>query len=292
MGCLIVKESEQWVSMYAHVDAHLEHCRAAGFAATTIDDRRELLARVWDDLGNLHTLTRAALATWLGRPHWSPETRANYFGHLRGYLRWAQREGLIEVNPTDLLDRPKVPYAEPRQTDPDTFTRVIREAVEPYLTAALLAGYAGLRCFEIAKAEHRDVTEERIRVQGKGGRVDEIPTHPDLWQHLRGRTGLLVRDTRGRPYSPNALSSMFGEYVRDKLGIPDLSLHRLRHLYGNTLRQVRDADGNAIDIEVIRTLMRHRSLATTQRYLCTDEGERRMAIRALPSYASHREEAA
>lgn len=282
----MLSAGENWLTMYTFIDAHLKQCEQRGFSReTTIPARRDVLERVHRAYGDLHEVTTRQLETWLGTPGWSPQTRATYYTHLRGYYRWARRNGLLLVDPTELLDRPKVPHQDPRGTSTAAFRYVLRNAVEPYLSAAVLAGYAGLRCAEIARANRADVDADWIRVLGKGGRVDEIPTHPRIWQHVRGRRdGPLLRDTHGRPYTPNTLSHLFSGYVHQRLGL-DLTLHRLRHLYGDTLRRTRMADGNAIDIEVIRTLMRHRSLATTQRYLCARDEERRDAIRALPIVA-------
>lgn len=283
---------EKWLTMYIHIDKHLDHCKARGFSRdTTIPFRRDILERVCRAVGDLHKATAQQLEAWLADDNWSPQTRATYFGHIRGYYRWAQRNGLIAVNPTDLLDRPRVPYQAPRGTSEDAFRHILRNAVEPYLTCAMLAGYAGLRCAEICRVRREDVTGPsfddltgQIRVRGKGGRVDEIPTHEEIWRHVRGRTGPLIRDVHGRPYRPNSLSKLFSYYVHHELNL-NLSLHKLRHLYADRLRRTRDAEGNAIDIEVIRGLMRHRSLATTQRYLSPRDRERQDAIRALPTVA-------
>lgn len=289
-------DGEKWLTMYTHINAHLEHCRARGLAKeTTIPARFDLLERIQRAFGDLHTVTTSQLETWLAGPpgrrpcdDWSPKTRATYHAHLRAYYRWAQRAGLVAVNPMDLIDPPKVPYQKPRNISPAVFTRIRRHAVEPYLTAAMLARYAGLRCCEVSRAHRDDIDAGpplgQIRVLGKGGRIDEIPTHAEIWRHVRGRRGLLVRDTHGQQYRPSTLSNMFASYCRDKLDL-DITMHDLRRLYGNTLRQVRDVNGNAIDLEVIRGLMRHRSLDTTQRYLSAGDEERRNAIQALPTVA-------
>lgn len=273
-----------WLTMYTHISGHVDHLRARGLSDETLTDRRAVLERLCRVVGDLHTATAGDLESWLGRDDWSRQTKATYFTHIRGYYRWAVRQGLVTTDPTDLLDRPRVPFQAPRSTSEAAFRHVIDNAVEPYLTPALLAGYAGLRCAEICRARREDMDAESIWVLGKGGRVDVLPMHDQIWQHIRGRRGLLVRDAHGRQYRPNTMSSIWANYVRHELGV-DLHLHRLRHLYANNLRLVRLPDGSALDMEVIRTLTRHRSLDTLQRYLCVREEERRMAIRALPSHA-------
>jgi integrase len=272
--------SEQWVAMYPTIDAHLEHCRAAGFSAdTTITDRREVLERMIRDLGDLHTATADQFAHWLGRGGWAPQTRANYYNHAKAYLRWCVRQGIVTVNPFDQLDRPKVPSYIPRSVDDATWRRLATDPTEPYRTATILAGYGGLRCFEVCGARREDFTEETITILGKGGRVDQIPTSPAIWSHVRDLPpGLLVHTARtGAPYPPKMFSGRYGGHCR-ALGL-DAALHDMRRHFADALRRA------GVDIEVIRTLMRHTSLATTQRYFAPREEERRAGIQALPLVA-------
>jgi integrase len=292
-GCMMPSAAENWLTMYTHIDAHLAHCRGQGLAKdTTLPARRELLERIFRAYGDLHKVTTEQLETWLAGPTdretgWSPKTRATYYAHLRSYYRWAVRTGRIQANPMELLDPPRIPPSVPRRVPPAAFARIRQEAVEPYLTAALLARYAGLRCCEIVRAHRDDLAAPpwgTIRVLGKGGRLDELPTHMEIWQHVRGRRGLLVRDTHGRQYTAKTISHLFADYCRRRLGL-NVTLHDMRRLYCNALRQARDKDGRPFDMEVLRMLTRHRSLATLQRYLSVEDEERRAAIQALPAVA-------
>lgn len=264
--------------MYPTIDAHLEHCRARGFSTdTTIPDRREVLERIIRDLGDLHTATPDQYAAWLAHDGWSPQTRATYYAHANGYLRWAVRRGLIPTNPLDDLDRPRVPSNAQRGIDDATFAQVLGDPAEPWLTASKLGGYAGLRCFEIARAQREDITEDTIQVHGKGGRVDQIPTSPAIWSHVRTMPpGLLVRSGRGQ-WGAKALSGCYSARQRERGRV--VALHDLRRHFADSLRRA------GVDMEVIRTLMRHTSLTTTQRYFSAREEERQAAIRALPLVA-------
>lgn len=282
--------SEHWVTMYTRIDAHLEHCKAAGYSVdTTIPDRRELLCRVVHALGDLRTTTPAAITQWLAHDGWSPKTRATYYEHLSGYYRWETDNGGLAQNPMTRVPRPQVPARRPRGLPDWVVGVVLTQAVEPWLTAATLARYAGLRCCEIARALREDITggvEGNIRVRGKGGRVDEIPTSPVIWSHVRNRrTGLLVRPPLGLAYLPKTLSGGFSHYCRTKLGV-EVQLHDLRRHFGNSLRRA------GIDLEVVRQLMRHESLVTTQKYLDVRDDERRAGIQALAVPTGNLQEAA
>lgn len=274
------RTSEHWVNMYTRIDAHLEHCKAAGYSTeTTIPDRREILCRVIHDLGaDLRTVTPARITRWLAHDGWSPKTRATYYEHLNGYYRWELANGGVNANPMSLVPRPRVPARQPRGVPDWVVGVVLGQAVEPWLTAATLARYAGLRCFEIARVQLADITQPPqgyIHVQGKGGRVDQIPTSPVIWSHIRGRRpGHLVRPTVGLAYRPKTLSTAFAHYCRTQLGV-EVALHDLRRHFGNSLRRA------GIDLEVVRQLMRHESLETTQKYLNVRDDERRAGIQAL-----------
>ena len=279
--------SEQWVTMYPHIDAHLEHCRAAGFSPdTTIPDRREILERLIRTVGDLHTATAGQIAGWLARPGWAAHTRATYFAHIRSYYCWALRRGLVAANPLDDLERPRVPTYMPRGISDAAFATILRDPGEPWLTVALLAGYAGLRCMEVCAARREHIDADSIRVRGKGGIVAEIPTSPVIWDHVRDRPrGLLTLTPKGRcAYRPKDMSHRFAEHC-DRLGL-HATLHDLRRKYADMLRRA------GVDVEVIRTLMRHSSIATTQRYFQPRDEERRAGIQALPAPASHQQEAA
>lgn len=281
------RKSEHWVNMYAFIDAHLRHCQAASYSTeTTIPDRREVLERVIRDVGDLHTATPAQLTAWLARDGWAPKTRRTYYEHLNGYLTWATRQGLIDRNPMDLVARPRVPRRVPTGITDEQAGRVLNDAVEPWRTASLLAAGAGLRCCEICRTGREDITVNHIRILGKGGRIDEIPTSPVIWAHIRSRRpGPLVRPALARRFTPHALSNQFATYCRNELGV-DVHLHDLRRWYADTLRR------QGVDVEIIRQLMRHESLSTTQGYFAPREEERRLAIQTLRLPAGNLQEAA
>lgn len=270
------------VRMYPHIEAHCEYLRAAGYAVkTTITDRAEVLVRVTQEAGDLHTLTGDRIATWLGRERWSAQTRANYYGHIHGWYRWAVDTDRIPVNPMQKMHRPKVNKGRPRPTRRENLERILAEAAEPWRTAALLAAYAGLRAFEIGGLRREDVTQDDLVVRlGKGGYTDTLPTHPSIWEAVRDHpAGFIVLTRADRPYSPKALSTGFARHMRVRLGIDD-TLHTLRHLYATTLLRL-----PGTNIRVVQELMRHRSLAATEIYTKVDGEERRAAIQALPPAA-------
>jgi integrase/recombinase XerD len=265
---------------YRRMRSYGEWCRAAGYAETTISDRHELLTRVEHDLGELNRLTEAKLTTWLARPGWATQTRATYFGHLHGYYLWALKAGHIAADPMLNLVRPRVPKRSPRPALEDHYRQIMAKAEPRWRVAATLARYAGLRAAEISRAERDDVDETNLRVLGKGGRTDMLPTHPAIWGLAAAApAGHLVLSVKGVPFSPAGISHAFGTRMR-QLGIP-ITLHMLRHLYATSLLRSPEEGGAGANLRIVQELCRHASVATTANYTQVTDRERRGAIHAL-----------
>lgn len=275
----------RWLVMtYPTLNAYVEACRAAGYAETTIRDRRELLMRVASDLGALHQITTARLTTWLANDGWCRQTRATYYGHMRGYYRWALKHGHIETDPMMHMERPSVPKRSPRPAREQHYERIMAEAAPEWRIAATLARYAGLRAAEVARATREDIDEHDLRVLGKGGRTDTLPTHPYLWKLVRDLPpGRLLLTPRRRPYTPAGVSHCFGYRMRE-LAIP-ITLHMLRHLFATSLLRAKEDGGAGANLRVVQELCRHASVATTAGYTQVTDRERRLAIRTLPAAA-------
>lgn len=270
---------------YPILSQHSEWCRAAGYSETTIVDRRELLMRVASDLGPLLQATGEQLTQWLARPGWHVQTRATYFGHLHGFFLWALRGGLIDRDPMLNMKRPRTPKGVPRPARAEFYERMVREAEPRWRLAAKLARLAGLRASEIARAVREDIDAEDIRVRGKGGRVDTVPTHEEIWEIVRPMPpGPLITDRRGRPYRPSSLSTQFS-HAAAQLGMKGLTLHPLRHRYATTLLRSKEDGGAGANLRVVQELLRHRSPATTAIYTQVTDRERRLAIQTLSAAA-------
>jgi integrase/recombinase XerD len=272
---------------YPSISQHLEWCGAAGYAAdTTIADRRELLQRVVSEIGPLNNATGEQLAAWLAHPGWSSQTRATYFGHLAGYYRWARRFGHIGANPMDLLDRPRVPKRSPRPVADAIYRRIwSSDAPRKWRLAAALAARNGYRACEIARASREQIDEDWLVITGKGGRMDVLPTHVDVWLMVKDLPpGHLILDERGRPYMPSALSSRFSTAMK-RIGLPGVTLHPLRHTYATYLSLEEDEGGAGANLRATQKLCRHQSLATTEIYTAVTDRQLRLAISKLPTAA-------
>jgi integrase len=231
------------------------------------------------EVGHLHQITGTQISAWLGRPGWSAQTRATYYGHLNAYYEWAALVGHIDRNPMTTLVRPRIPKRSPRPAREQHYRRMVMQPILRWRVAAVLAARAGLRACEIARATREDVDEDDLRVVGKGGRTDVLPTHGDVWRMIRPLPpGHLILDSQGVPYKPSALSTAFSA-AATALGMKELSLHPLRHLYATELLR------QGANLRVVQELMRHASPATTAIYTQVTDRERRLAIQTLSAAA-------
>lgn len=201
-------------------------------------------------------------------------TRTTYYTHLRSLFGWLLTRGRIDQDPTLDVRRPRTPRGRPRPLAPGEVELALGEASDHVRSMLLLGLLAGFRSHETARIHSDHITADRIHVQGKGGRVDVIPTHPALWELAQRRPqGFWFPGPNGEHIGPQTVTWHATRLFRG-LGIEG-SYHRCRHYYGTTLLRA------GVNIRVVQTLMRHESLATTAKYLGVDDDEQRAAIMGL-----------
>jgi integrase len=256
------------------IERHLMECEATGLSPATIRGRRELLHRLRADLGPLLTLTTDAIVGWLA-PYagWTLNT---YWGHAVAFFRWAVLADELAVDPTRRLKRPRQPKGLPRPASRELFRAIVGDGVEPWVTVVLLAGLAGLRAGDVCRLRREDIDQRVIRVTaGKGNKDAELPTHPDIWAHVKDRpSGLLLTTPRGNPYTAKHLSVRFGAYLEHR-GWPHVTAHQFRHLFGTAVYQ------STRDLLLTQQLLRHSSVATTQIYAQLADETKTQAVRGL-----------
>src|SRR5512137_299312 len=266
------------------ITAHIAHIRAGGYAENTWDDRQKVLRRLDAELPmGLEQATVEELQDWLARDDWSVQTKATYYGHIRGFFAWAcdSRRPLLDWDPSASLARPRVPAGAPRPVSDAELRRALECAADPWRAYIVLAAYAGLRACEIARLRRDDVTEDELTIRkGKGGKGSVLPCHPQVWSvmaHLPD--GPIVHRPRGGRVNGDWVSTRTALYLRRQLRMPGVCLHRFRHWFGTHLLR------EGADLRTVQELMRHSSPATTAIYTQITDEQRRAAIAALPAHA-------
>lgn len=248
---------------------HLEMGRRA-LRPTSIDKRMSVLVRC--EVAIKHPLIDATtdeLRTWLDRHQLGAKTRYSYISHLAAFWKWALIEERIAKNPTLRLTRPKLRRSLPRPISNEDLATLIAQAPNAEIRAMVtLAGYAGLRCMEIAQLDAADIMEHLtppvlIVTHGKGDRPRVMPIPQAILAALRTHGvppyGPVFRDDSGDALPAWKVSHLLRDHMT-ACGVVG-SAHQLRHAYGT---EVYRRSGN--DIRMTQELMGHSSPATTAGY--------------------------
>ena len=201
----------------------------------------------------------------------SAQTYNRHFGTLRNLFGWLERQEEVARNPMDKVERRGVGERLPRPMSRDQlqafFGRI--DSLRDKALFALLHG-SGLRVSEALGLDIEDVNleEREFRLIGKGDRERVGYLSEDTLKLLRRylrergrpRQGPLFESRHGTRLSYSMAWRLFRKYA-DELeenGQP-LTIHQLRHTFGSER-------AGQMDALILRYLMGHKSLRTTQQY--------------------------
>lgn len=210
---------------------------------------------------------------------------------LKGFFRWLNAMGVVEVDPVASLQGPKKGARLPKSISPSDMERLL--AVHEEALASLDAGspafakeardqavletmYAcGFRISEVSGMLARDVDFglQQIKVMGKGSKERIVPMHRTAARAIRcylveGRPLLLAGDDpgclflsdRGKRYSPESIRSMFKRSLAAAGLDASLSPHAMRHSFAT------DVLSGGADLRSVQEMLGHADLSTTQVY--------------------------
>lgn len=255
------------------IAAHLAY-QAGLCAPTTLRTRESVLRRLHAALPyGIAWATTDELRGWL-----APFTRwtlVSYDHHIRAFYRWADGRHL-EGDPAADLPRPRLPMLMPHPVTDDELHQALERSGPWWRLVIQLAALEGLRVSELARLDRSDVTEQLIRIRvAKGGNAATVPTHPQIWALVAGfGPGPLVVDRLGHGVTGDHLSRR-ARYHFDRIGLPDVHLHRFRHWFGTALLRA------GVDLRVVQELLRHRSITSTQNYTLVESRDREDGIGRL-----------
>lgn len=250
----------------------------------------------------LQKATRAQLHDYLGeRLHggYSGRSNARLLSTLRHFYRMLQRLGAIEVDPTLLLDTPKLGRPLPKALSEAQVEALIRAPdVDTPLglrdRAMFELIYAtGLRVSELVglRADQVNLRQGVLRVTGKGDKERLVPLGEEA-QHWLERyyaqarpgfvAGAVVDAVFVTARKSGMTRQMFWSMVKRhalKAGIDAkrISPHVLRHCFATHLLN------HGADLRALQMLLGHSSLSTTQIYtLVAREGLKRLHAQHHP----------
>lgn len=226
----------EWL-IWAQVSRGLSQSTIRAYTATLTDAARFLAVSDIQGLGS------EDLRSYLHERGGAPATVGCRLAALRSYYGWQVRTGVRSDDPTQPLDRPKIPQGLPRPiTDPEA---VLSKLKEPFRSIAVFLAETGLRISEALSIRVEPPTPPELIVLGKGNR-ERIVVLTDA-----AREAL---DALGGCIGPSKAT------IQRRFRAVGVSPHRWRHTLGCALAE------SGADLGEIQDILGHRSPATTRRY--------------------------
>ena len=254
--------------------AYTDHLIAAGRSRGTVKQRLlhvEHLARRHSDL---LSVTTADLEKHLAAKSHSngAEGLKSIRASLRSFYQWARRSGLIDVDPSEPLEKIRVPRTIARIAVDSDLQAALITATTQQRGMILLARFGCLRLAELTNLSSDNRRGDLLHIVGKGGKHRLVPAHDELLTtllHLESEqgTGHYFPGRWGSTMHPTAV----GKIITRLTG---WNPHSLRHA-GATA-----AYAETKNLRAVQELLGHASLATTERYLHTSLDEVRAAAAA------------
>lgn len=174
----------------------------------------------------------------------SPGSKRNHCRAVQRAMRWAARQGYVEVSPIAHLEKPAAGKRE-QVVSPDEFQLILDLTKDSAFRDLLTVTWeTGCRPQESLRVEARHVDRANARwifpaSEAKGGKLPRIvyltPKALEATERLMMKhpTGPIFRNTDGRPWTPDATNCRFRR-IENKTGTK-YCLYALRHTWMNRL---------------------------------------------------------
>lgn len=240
---------------------------AASLSKETLRLRTRHVKRVLTKIGKpLDALTLDDLIDWLAKQDWKPETRRGYRSSLRQFFAWREKSGLGE-NIALGLPRARLNRSLPRPANDADILAALRKAPPRTQLMIELMAYGGLRRGEVCKLRTSDLSDDLLRVVGKGGHERHVPLPPHLKRQIQGMPA-------GYLFPGNSEGHLSAPYVGKLISreLPKgVTPHQLRHRFATV------AYKNGRDIVAVQSLLGHAKLDTTMIYVALDTTARQQS---------------
>lgn len=220
-------------------------------------------------------------------------TRARKVSTLKSFYKYLTvKSGLLEKNPVADLDLPKPQHKLPVYLELPECLKLLKavDGKNYHRDYAILMVFlnTGIRLSELVGINLTDIFENRLRVFGKGGKerivflneacLDAI----NAYRKVRPVDGVIDKkalflSNRRTRISHQMVQNLVKKYI-EKAGLDTqrYSVHKLRHTAATLMFQ------NGVDIRVLKEVLGHENLGTTQIYTHLGETQLEDAAKANP----------
>lgn len=168
--------------------------------------------------------------------------------------------------------------------DEQKFYSKCPEWFKEIITVALLTGLrkSNIRLLEKSWINFEQNLIQIPKTRNKGKKFIQLPMHKTVAQIFKKHwyndsKYIFVNEVRKCPYSDQRLAEVYNEICK-QAKIKNIGFHGLRHTFGTRLVE------QNYDLELVRELLAHSSITTTQRYTHTSDERKIQAIDSLYSY--------
>lgn len=222
------------------------------------------------------------------------KTRARKSSTIRSFFKFLKAHAIIDENPAEHLDSPSLKKTLPKyltlDESIDLLDAIDGEFFERDYCIITLFLNCGLRLSELVGLNLRSIRGDgSVKILGKGNKErivylnDACIDALNRYLKVRPAEGLHDREALFISRQKNRISRRTVQYIvkkfLEKSGIDDkgYSVHKLRHTSATLMYQ----HGN-VDVMLLKELLGHESLATTQIYTHVANEQIKSAIKANP----------
>ncbi|MBC7912501.1 MAG: tyrosine-type recombinase/integrase [Pyrinomonadaceae bacterium] len=211
-----------------------------------------------------------------------PRSIQRKLSSVRAFYKFLQRETLIEVNPTLQVKAPKTPKRLPVFVEDKSINSLLDSSeifatdfsgLRDKVVMEILFG-TGIRLAELITLKESDVNlyEQSILIFGKRSKERIVPVNVSLMkllkeyisekasQNFQNLSQALIVTSEGKPAYPKLIYRIVNKYLSQISTHKKKSPHVLRHSFATSMLN------NGADLNAIKELLGHASLAATQVY--------------------------
>ena len=235
------------------------------------------------NINHYNQIDDGTCSAWLGSLYaleQNPRSIQRHLSSAKGFFKFLKKNLLIESSPFELVTAPKAANYLPEVLSPEDVSQLLNfkpsDSLEIRDLAIIELMYSsGLRVSEAANVNLDDFEEEKsfLRVFGKGSKTRLVPIGRyakdaiENWIIERAKfsneSNALFINLKGTRLTVRSIQLRL-KRMATKQGLPPVHPHMLRHSFATHLLQ------NGADMNSIKELLGHSSLAATQIYAHND----------------------